>query len=154
MKSINKYGLIILFTIYFGICVQAQSGVNEYGLKIITEIHDYQDAIMNDSSNIFIDLKQYIPDIVSDIKYATTDNFLKEAVYTQPMAFARKPVAGALKKIQEELKSQGLGLKVFDAYRPYRATVYFYEKVRDSVFVSVPWKGLRHNRGCAVDVSI
>jgi D-alanyl-D-alanine dipeptidase len=45
-------------------------------------------------------------------------------------------------------------LKVIDAYRPYKATVYFYEKVRDSVFVSVPWKGSRHNRGCAVDVSI
>ncbi len=89
-----------------------------------------------------------------DIRYATTNNFTGERIYTLARAYARKPVAEALKKVQEELKPQGLGIKVFDAYRPYKATVKFYEVYHDTTYVASPYKGSRHNRGCALDITV
>jgi D-alanyl-D-alanine dipeptidase len=132
----------------------AQNPINKYGLKVISNYQDYQTSINTDSSNTLLNIATYIPDIVLDIKYATTDNFLKAKVYDGSYAFARKPVVEALIKVQNELKKQGYGLKIFDAYRPYQATVQFYEKIQDSVFVAAPWRGSRHNRACAIDLTI
>lgn len=101
-----------------------------------------------------VDLAVFIPGIVLDIRYATSNNFTGKKIYDTPRAFARLPVAKSLKQIQEELKSQGLGLKIFDAYRPYAATLLFYETIKDTVYVSAPWKGSRHNRGCAIDLTL
>jgi len=63
-------------------------------------------------------------------------------------------VAESLKKIQAYLRKQGLGLKIFDGYRPYSATVMFYETYHDTTYVASPYKGSRHNRGCAMDLTI
>jgi D-alanyl-D-alanine dipeptidase len=101
-----------------------------------------------------IDIKKAIPGIVLDIRYATKNNFTGRQVYPQAMAFARQPVVAALKKIQAELKPRGLGLKIYDAYRPYAITVKFYEIAKDTTFVSDPRKGSRHNRGCAIDLTL
>lgn len=101
-----------------------------------------------------VDLEKYIPGSVLDIRYATTNNFTAERIYDQAMAYARKPVADALKKVQEKLKEQGLGIKIFDAYRPYRATVKFYEVYGDTTYVASPYRGSRHNRGCALDLTL
>lgn len=101
-----------------------------------------------------IDIKHYIPEIVLDIRYATTNNFTKEQIYTLPKAFLRKPVADSLKKVQMELSKIGLGIKVFDAYRPYSATLKFYEVFPDTTYVAAPWRGSRHNYGCAVDLTL
>jgi D-alanyl-D-alanine dipeptidase len=60
----------------------------------------------------------------------------------------------ALKAVEEELRPLGFGLKVFDGYRPYRVTVVFYEAYHDSNFVASPYTGSRHNRGCAVDLTL
>ncbi len=89
-----------------------------------------------------------------DIRYASNNNFTGEVIYNQPKAFVRLPVAKALQEVQSELNSMGLGLKIFDAYRPYAATLRFYEVYPDTMFVAAPWHGSRHNRGCAVDVSL
>lgn len=67
--------------------------------------------------------------------------------YELPMAYARRPVAGALKQVQAALAQEGLGIKIFDAYRPYRATVKFYEVYRDTTYVASPYRGSRHNLG-------
>ncbi len=102
-----------------------------------------------------VDLSGFIEGISLDIRYATTNNFSGEQIYEAPKAFARLPVAEALKKINEELATYGLGIKIFDAYRPYTATVKFYEVMQgDTNLVAAPWKGSRHNRGCAVDVTL
>jgi zinc D-Ala-D-Ala dipeptidase len=69
-------------------------------------------------------------------------------------SFLREPVAAALKKVQEELKGMGLGIKIFDAYRPYSVTVKFWELVKDERYVAHPAKGSGHNRGAAVDLTI
>ncbi len=60
----------------------------------------------------------------------------------------------ALRKVQDSLSKHNIGLIVFDAYRPYSATVKFYEIVKDTRFVADPKVGSKHNRGCAIDVSL
>lgn len=77
-----------------------------------------------------------------------------QTMYKQARAFARRPVVEKLKLIQIELKKKGYGLKIYDGYRPYAVTVSFYEKASDKNFVANPAKGSKHNRGCAVDLSI
>jgi len=153
MKRLQKL-MVLLLVSGFSFGIYAQSTPNKYGLKVINSYKDYQNSVSNDSANSLLNLVKYIPGIVLDIRYATKNNFLKEAVYPGSYAFARKPVVEALIKIQSELKTKGYGLKIFDAYRPYQITDYFYEKVKDTVFVAAPWKGSRHNRGCAVDLTL
>jgi zinc D-Ala-D-Ala dipeptidase len=124
-----------------------------YGLKPMM-LPQYEQAVEEDASKELIDLEKFIPGIVLDIRYATTDNFTKEKIYSLPKAYARKPVAEALKKAQQEFAISGVGIKVYDAYRPYSATVKFYEVYRDTTYVASPYRGSRHNRGCAVDMTL
>lgn len=130
--------------------VQAQY---KYGLKV-TNLKEYQASIKVNPKKELIDLEQYIPGIVLDIRYATTNNFTGEKIYNLAKAYARKPVAEAVKRAQAELQKQGLGIKIFDAYRPYKATVRFYEVYKDTTYVASPYKGSRHNRGCAIDMTL
>ncbi len=82
-----------------------------------------------------------MPEIKLDIRYATTNNFTGDKIYNSPKAFVRQPVAMSLRFIQESLNKKGLGLLIFDAYRPYSATVKFYEIYKDTNYVASPWKG-------------
>lgn len=125
----------------------------KYGLKV-TNLKEYQTSIKQNPKKELIDLEQYIPGIVLDIRYATTNNFTGEKIYNLAKAYARKPVADAVKRAQAELQKQGLGIKIFDAYRPYKATVKFYEVYKDTTYVASPYRGSRHNRGCAIDMTI
>jgi D-alanyl-D-alanine dipeptidase len=124
-----------------------------YGLQPMT-LEGYRASLVSHPEKELINLNGYIPRVVLDIRYATTNNFTGEVIYNLPRAYARKPVADALKKVQAELKKQGLGLKIYDGYRPYRATVKFYELYRDTTFVASPYRGSRHNRGCALDLTL
>jgi len=127
---------------------------NPYNLRIVATKKAYDSIIRSDSLKRLVDLEQRVPGIALDIRYATTDNFTNEIIYSSARAFARLPVASALSEAENELRKMGLGLKVFDAYRPYAATLLFYKVMHDTVFVAAPWKGSRHNRGCAVDVTL
>lgn len=126
---------------------------NKYGLKV-SDKAAYLKAVKVDARKELIDLEKFIPGIVLDIRYATKNNFTGEQIYNIPKAYARKPVAEALKKVQADLKVQGLGIKIFDAYRPYKATVRFYEVYKDTTYVASPYRGSRHNRGCAIDMTL
>ncbi|MGC1242248.1 MAG: M15 family metallopeptidase [Chryseosolibacter sp.] len=128
-------------------------GQYKYGL-IPADYNYYVKSLKEHPEKELVDLGKYIPGIVLDIRYATTNNFTGERIYDQAKAYARKPVAESLIKIQEELKLQGLGVKIFDAYRPYRATVKFYEVYGDTTYVASPFRGSRHNRGCALDLTL
>ncbi len=101
-----------------------------------------------------MNLEELIPNINLDIRYATINNFTSKIIYTKPKAYARKQVAYALKKVQDSLTKIGLGLRIFDAYRPYSATLKFYEVYPDTNFVANPRYGSRHNRGCAIDLTL
>ena len=91
-----------------------------------------------------------------DIRYATADNFVGRQVYPEARAFLQRPAAEALVRVHEILKKEGLGLLIFDGYRPWAITKLFWEVTPEDkrIFVADPAKGSRHNRGCAVDLSI
>lgn len=91
-----------------------------------------------------------------DIRYARTDNFVGKAVYTEARAFLQKPAAEALLRVHQKLKKQKLGLVIFDGYRPWSVTKIFWEVTPEDKrkFVANPKTGSKHNRGCAVDLSI
>lgn len=101
-----------------------------------------------------VDLSSIDNTIILDIKYATDDNFLHRKVYPNAHAELLHDVAVELSKVQQELKSHGLGLKVWDAYRPLDTQVAMWEILPDDRYVSNPAKGGRHTRGTAVDVTL
>ncbi|HEY0245417.1 MAG TPA: M15 family metallopeptidase [Mucilaginibacter sp.] len=114
----------------------------------------YSRQIKANPNSKLVEIKKYIPEITLDIRYATTNNFTHRRMYPQARAFARLPVVMALKDVEADLKNRGLGLKIYDAYRPYSITAKFYEVTPDTNFVADPHKGSKHNRGCAVDISL
>jgi beta-lactamase class D/D-alanyl-D-alanine dipeptidase len=91
-----------------------------------------------------------------DIRYARTDNFVGKVVYPEARAFLQRPAAEAVVRVHKLLKKQGLGIVIFDGYRPWAITKLFWEVTPDEQrkFVANPKTGSRHNRGCAVDLSI
>ena len=137
----------------FLFCSASAHAQNKYGLQATT-FDGYVASVKVNPGKELIDLEKFIPSLVLDIRYPTTNNFTGEQIYSIAKAYARKPVAESLKKIQADLKSQGLGIKIFDAYRPYKATVKFYEVYGDTTYVASPYKGSRHNRGCALDLTL
>lgn len=106
------------------------------------------------SDQKLIDISVLSPAIKLDIKYATTDNFVKKAVYGRAKAYLREEVAQKLARVQEVLEKQGLGLKVWDAYRPVSVQRLLWDIVPDERYVAHPDKGSNHNRGAAVDLTI
>ena len=126
----------------------------EKDIVVIRDTAIYSSQVKKSPANQLVEIIDYVPGVKLDIRYATTNNFTEEIIYNSPKAFVRQPVAKSLRIIQESLNKQGLGLVIFDAYRPYSATVKFYEIYKDTNYVASPWKGSRHNRGAAVDVSL
>ncbi len=103
-----------------------------------------------------IELKKLSKSIKLDIRYATANNFTGHKVYPEARAFLQRPAAEALVRVHNELKKKGLGIVIFDGYRPWTITKLFWEVVmlEQRKFVADPVKGSKHNRGCAVDLSI
>ncbi|KQN34493.1 D-alanyl-D-alanine dipeptidase [Pedobacter sp. Leaf41] len=147
-----KIKLLFLFlTFSFATFAQKSSPSK---LVVVSSYNQYLASIKTNPNNELIEIKKAIPNIKLDIRYATKNNFMKQVMYKQARAFARKPVVESLKKIQRELNKKGYGLKIFDGYRPYAITVEFYKKASDKNFVANPAKGSKHNRGCAVDLTL
>jgi D-alanyl-D-alanine dipeptidase len=125
-----------------------------YGLAVVGDLAAYQEEVRRDPDNELVDLAAAVPGVVLDVRYATRENFLGRELYPVARALLRRPAAEALAAAQRELAAEGLGLKVWDAYRPYAVTVAMWEAIRDPDYVADPAKGSRHNRGCAVDVTL
>jgi zinc D-Ala-D-Ala dipeptidase len=145
--------VLFLFSLWAGSPSYAQTA-NSDSLNVVDSYVDYLAGIEVNSSTRLVEIIKYIPNIKLDIRYATAHNFTGRAVYDEARAFARLPVVLALQSVQQELNKQGLGLKIYDAYRPYSVTVKFFEIAEDKSFVANPKTGSRHNRGCAIDVTL
>lgn len=91
-----------------------------------------------------------------DIRYAQSNNFLSTPVYTKARAFLERPAAEALLRVLHKLEPLGYGLLIHDAYRPWYVTKIFWDATpeKDHIFVADPQKGSRHNRGCAIDLTL
>jgi D-alanyl-D-alanine dipeptidase len=129
---------------------------NGKGVEIITNINIYKKRLILDSNQTMVSLQHFIPTILLDLRYSTINNFTHRRMYPASVSysFLRMPAAKALKKAQAELTEKGLGLKIFDAYRPYSVTKKFWELIHDERYVANPAKGSGHNRGIAIDLTI
>lgn len=94
------------------------------------------------------------PSIKLDIRYATANNFTKSKIYDCPQCLLRPEAAKAIVKAQNALKKKGLGLKMFDCYRPRPYQQRLWDKVPNPDYVTPPAKGSMHSRGAAVDLTI
>ena len=125
-------------------------------LKPIKDKISFYNMVERDSLQAMIELKSLIPTVQYELRYASKNNFTGQRLYpknTHTTYLRRKP-AMALAKVAEELTGKGLGIKIWDAYRPFRTTVRFWELIHDERFVANPSKGSGHNRGTSVDLTL
>ncbi len=101
-----------------------------------------------------IDIRSVNNKIALDIRYATTNNFLKRKLYPVARCVLRGAAAKALSQVQDNLVKKGLGLKVYDCYRPLSVQKLMWQALPDSRYVANPANGSRHNRGAAVDITL
>jgi D-alanyl-D-alanine dipeptidase len=103
-----------------------------------------------------VELTKLDPTIKLDIRYATTNNFLGSVFYQEARAFLQRPAAEALVRAHQKLKAKGYGLMIHDGYRPWFVTKVFWDATPEDkhIFVANPATGSRHNRGCAVDLTL
>ena len=103
-----------------------------------------------------VEIKNIDRSIKYDIRYASENNFMGSKFYKTSNAFLQRPAAEALKRVNEKLRSYGFGLLIHDAYRPWYVTKMFWDAtpVDKKIFVANPQNGSRHNRGCAVDLTL
>jgi D-alanyl-D-alanine dipeptidase len=96
------------------------------------------------------------PTIRLDIRYASTNNFMGEVFYSSPRAFLQRPAAEGVVRAHEWLQEQGYGLLLHDGYRPWYVTKMFWDATPEALrnFVADPESGSRHNRGCAIDLTL
>jgi D-alanyl-D-alanine dipeptidase len=146
---------LLIFSTF--LCLQGLAQDSGYTRPPLTDKwDDYKKQVKDDPSKKMMELKELIPGIVYDLRYATKNNFMRRLMYPAGTSstFLRLPAAIALQKVQQELNAKSLGLKIYDAYRPYSVIVKFWELVKDERYVANPSRGSGHNRGVAVDLTI
>ncbi len=113
-------------------------------------------ALAQDSTSAhdLVDVQRINPRILVEMRYATTNNFMKKAIYKSARCLLRRSVAERLSRVQARLEKQGYGLKIYDAYRPLSAQWELWKVVPNPTFVADPRKGSKHNRGSAVDLTL
>src|SRR3989338_496104 len=105
--------------------------------------------------NPLVEIQKINPRILVDLRYTTDDNFMKEKLYpTGSRCFLRRETAAKLSQVQEALEKEGLGLKVFDGYRPLSVQKKMWARFPIEGYVANPAKGSNHNRGAAVDLTL
>lgn len=125
--------------------------LREIALKAIPPIEETEFLTTD-----LVELRNIDKTINYDIRYASTNNFMSNKFYTKAEAYLQRPAAEALGRVNEKLKIKGYGLLIHDAYRPWYVTKMFWDATPDDkkIFVANPENGSRHNRGCAVDLTI
>jgi D-alanyl-D-alanine dipeptidase len=118
----------------------------------ISKSNSQNQPILNDTS--LVHLKDYSKDFEYDLKYATSDNFLKAKVYDCPACFLRLKTVKALIEANKEFVKKGYKIKIFDCYRPLTIQKKMWELVPNPAYVADPSKGSIHNRGGAVDITL
>jgi len=103
-----------------------------------------------------VELRTLDSTIKYDIRYATTNNFMSAVFYRSAHAYMQRPAAESLVRVNKKLKAFGYGLLIHDSYRPWYVTKMFWDATPDDkkIFVANPESGSRHNRGCAVDLTL
>ena len=103
---------------------------------------------------VFLKINDLIPDAIIDLKYQCSDNFTGRQVYDKPYDLLRQRTLEKLAKAANILRCQRYRLIIWDAYRPLKVQQILWDIVQDDTYVAHPSNGSRHNRGCAVDVTL
>ncbi len=127
-------------------CKSAQ--LNAMNSTVVLDINKESD------DNAFVSLKNYSQDFVYDMKYATSDNFLKEKVYPCAECFLRVKTVKALLAANKAFLEKGYRIKLYDCYRPLSIQKQMWKIVPDANYVADPKKGSIHNKGGAVDITL
>jgi D-alanyl-D-alanine dipeptidase len=130
-QSVLVFG--VLFVFFLGLSAQAQSLKEKHDLVEVTAVN---------------------PHIRLDIRYATKNNFTGTVIYTSAKCFLRRAVAEKLSRVQQVLEKKGLGLKIYDGYRPRSAQWKLWSVCPNEQYVALPAKGSKHNRGASVDLTM
>lgn len=113
-------------------------------------------AVLAQSSPELVEVQKINPNIRIELRYATPDNFTGKIIYQNACCLLRPAVAGRLSRVQKRLEKEGYGLKIWDAYRPSSAQKALWDATppKRRRYVAPPWKGSKHSRGAAVDVTL
>ncbi len=134
----------ILSVFFFLVSCNAQKGISKNSSENESKIND----------TTFVNLKEYSNDFVYDMKYATSDNFLKSKVYDCAECFLRLKTVKAMIEANDSFMKMGYKIKIFDCYRPLDIQKKMWKIVPNPSYVADPSKGSIHNRGGAVDISL
>lgn len=134
--------------------IQPLRPVDELLIQALAATPPDESGAFRDSD--LVELVTLEPGLRLDIRYAGSDNFLSQPIYAQARAFMQRPAAEAVVRAHRALAIRGYGLLVHDAYRPWYVTKVFWDATPPDQhdFVADPNQGSRHNRGCAIDVTL
>jgi zinc D-Ala-D-Ala dipeptidase len=122
---------------------------------IIASKKQYLLYVDSNAQKKLVNLQKLIPSIMLDLRYNSANNFTKTKLYKKAnTTYLLAEPASALLNIQNTLLQKGLGIKIFDAYRPYAATKLMWDLIHDDRYVANPKNGSNHNRGLAIDLTI
>lgn len=153
MKNYLNYLIIFILLLLFSCkskSIFISNNENFYAVK--TENIEHINSETNDTS--FVNLKNYSSDFVYDMKYATSDNFLKAKVYDCGECFLRLKTVKALINANNSFMKLGFKIKLYDCYRPLDVQKKMWAIVSNPKYVANPAKGSIHNKGGAVDISL
>jgi zinc D-Ala-D-Ala dipeptidase len=158
-KITQGIGIVAIWGLFFLctplVAVAQDTLANPFGLYILRTMKALEQTVEANPNKAMLSLKRMIPTIVIDLRYAGTDNFTRRALYPRLFtSFLRQPAVAGLQKVQAALRKRGLGLKIYDAYRPYSATRQMWDLVKDERYAANPKNGSGHNRGTAVDLTL
>ncbi len=150
-----QYKLIVICAVFLTSLLPFYAPLKAQRLKVVKKQRLYWQEVGKDSLQRMVELKTRIPNLIYDLKYATAVNFTNKKLYKSgSKTFLRIRAVNALAQVQKAFNALGYGLKIFDAYRPYKASVAMWRQVHDPRYVADPSKGSGHNKGISVDLTL
>lgn len=156
MKCLARILCYIAFiSCFWSQCYGQENETNKYGLLVINDAARYQNSILLSTDKEMADIRTCLPAVILDLKYSSSENFTHKKLYPKlHTTYLRKKTMEALKNVLNELSNRNLGVKIFDAYRPYSVTEAMWAIVPDDRYAADPAMGSGHNRGVAVDLTL
>jgi D-alanyl-D-alanine dipeptidase len=158
-KTIKRLVIVCLIIniaaiLIIGIGVYSYAVEDENVEVVVADITDNKKKEEPQSKKDFINIREYIPDIVIELHYATIDNITGKKQYNDDEAYLRRGTADKLKRANDELMKYGFRIKIWDAYRPTAVQYELWKKVPDTRYIANPKRGSIHSRGAAVDITL